>query len=96
MTERVPMLGGGSVHVEFTDRTGRRGIVTAELTVEYDGPWADEIEDAVFDITTEYDAAHDEYDPEDLFLEMLVLLPELSAIDTVEFAAESEPSSVEA
>jgi hypothetical protein len=29
-------------------------------------------------------------------LEMLVLLPELSAIDTVEFAAESEPSSVEA
>ena len=63
--------------VIFRDIQGKKGSITDEMTVNYQGRWEGEIEECIEQID-------DECAPEDVYDHIVVELPEKAPIDGVE------------
>lgn len=60
----------------FEDADGRNGVVSDDLTVEYDGPWADDVRERVRTVGERYRTPEDELLGEGALRTLLIELPE--------------------
>lgn len=67
----------------FIDAAGETGVITEELRLEYDGPWRDQVARYLSEVEAEY-REDGSVVVEEAFSELVVGLPERTAVDSVE------------
>lgn len=70
--------------LKFQDEHGQAGEVAADLTMDYDGYWKDEINRCLNQLVADLDAEDGTADTDAIIHELLIELPERAPITQVE------------
>lgn len=75
--------------LRFQDEHGRRGKVTADFRMDYEGYWKDEVSECLTKLEQELHAEDETIEPDTIFREILLELPEQVPITRVERRGQS-------
>lgn len=70
--------------ITFQDESGQSGKVTADLRLEYDGHWKDEIPEYLDELEQEFQADDETVDIEARLQELMIELPERTPVIRIE------------